>query len=79
MIYETTISPVQPKARTRDHEEYFTKRFTCPKCGEYLGSYSFGRAWTDNGMPKDKRIDCPTCRQPIDWSRVPLPEKEEKT
>lgn len=64
----------KPRSTVRDHEFYFTKRFTCPTCGEYLASYDFGRAGMAEGLSRAERINCPKCEQRIDWSGVAWPE-----
>lgn len=53
-----------------DKEDYFRAEFRCPMCGGFLASYTYGRAWTDNVLSKDKRRDCPSCGCEIDWSGV---------
>ena len=63
-----------PRSTVRDHEFYFTKRFTCPTCGQYLASYDFGRAGMAEGLSRAERINCPKCEQRIDWSGVSWPE-----
>ena len=63
-----------PRSTVRDHEFYFTKRFTCPTCGQYLASYDFGRAGMAEGLSRAERINCPKCGQRIDWSGVAWPE-----
>lgn len=62
----------KPIAGIRDKEEYFIKRLTCPTCGRFLASYSFGRAWTDNGVHEEDARDCRGCGQAIDWSDEPI-------
>lgn len=59
-----------------DKEDYFIARYSCPICTMNLASYTYGRAWTDNGLSKEKRINCPACGQEIDWSRTKLPAGE---
>lgn len=61
--------PQQPKMRIRDHGEIFTKTFACPSCGKRLCSYTFGQAWTDNGLQLSQMHElrlCPNCKQAID-------------
>ena len=63
--------PQQPKRRIRDHGECFTKTFACPSCGKRLCSYTFGQAWTDNGLQLSQMHElrlCPNCSQAIDWA-----------
>ena len=61
----------------RDKEEYFRAEFLCPECGTYLAHYTYGRAWTNNGLPQDYRHNCSKCGELIDWSDVPLPTDKE--
>ena len=70
-------APAKPKCLDRDKEDYFRRYYHCPKCGTFLASYHYGRAWTSNGLSEDRRTDCPDCGQKIDWSGVPLPTREE--
>lgn len=67
---------VQPDRVDQDKEDYFRALFYCPMCGAFLASYNYGRAWTDNGLSDDKRVDCQTCGQMIDWSGVVHPTEE---
>lgn len=60
----------KPIRHTRDKEEYFRAEFRCPSCDQFLASYTFGRSWTDNALPQDRRRDCPSCGCEIDWSGV---------
>lgn len=61
----------KPRRVDRDKETYFRAEFYCPVCGERLASYTYGRAWTDNGLCADRRVDCRNCGQMIDWVGVP--------
>ena len=67
---------VKPARIDRDKEFYFRAEFYCPVCGTRLTSYTYGRAWTDNGLWDDKRVDCHHCGQMIDWTGVPSAEEE---
>ena len=62
---------VKPICIDRDKETYFRAEFYCPVCDNFLSSYTYGREWTDNGIPDDKRVDCHKCGQMIDWVDVP--------
>lgn len=66
----------KPNRVDRDKENYFRAEFYCPVCGTRLTSYTYGRAWTDNGLWDDKRVDCHHCGQMIDWTGVPSAEEE---
>ena len=68
----------KPIRRTRDKFDHFRAEFRCPVCQQFLCVYTFGRAWTDEGLSEDKRTDCTNCGQPIDWSDVPLPPAAEE-
>lgn len=62
-----------------DKEEYFCNEFRCPVCDTFLASYTYGRAWTKNGLSEERRpTSCPNCGQRIDWSGVPYPPKTEE-
>lgn len=63
-------SSCKPISRDHDHEDYFSKSFTCGNCGESLGSYDYGRAWCDEDKEKFKKdhANCPKCGTKIDWS-----------
>lgn len=65
---------VRPERIDRDKETYFRADFYRPICGCRLASFTYGRAWTNDGLSDDKRVDCPNCGQPIDWSDVPSEE-----
>lgn len=72
--------PKQPVTKVRDHEEYFRKHFSCPACGTRLASYTYGRVWTDNGLPlltMDELRECPRCGQAIDWSGQVIAEDKD--
>jgi hypothetical protein len=58
----------------RDKEDHFRAEFRCPRCNQLIASYTYCRAWTDNGLPQERRRDCPDCWREIDWSDVPLKE-----
>lgn len=62
---------MKPRTVDRDKETYFRAEFYCPVCGEFLASYTYGRAWTPNGLRDDLRVDCHKCGQMIDWNGVP--------
>lgn len=72
--------PQRPNMRIRDHEEYFTKTFSCPSCGKRICSYTFGGERTDNGLQLSemfaKRV-CPSCSQAINWSEQVIANKLE--
>ena len=68
--YKDRPAPRKPLIFDHDHEDYFTASLRCPFCQTFLASYTYGRAWTDNGLSKEKMIDCPDCGQRIDWSGV---------
>ncbi len=65
---------LKPIETDHDHEEYFSHRYRCPKCRTFLATYSYGRAWTGNGLRQEYRTDCKNCGQEIDWSDVPFPK-----
>lgn len=73
------IAQEAPKAKPpvcidRDKEEYFRCECLCPECGTFLVAYTYGRAWTDNGVKEEYRpASCSNCGQEIDWSGVPYP------
>lgn len=67
----------RPIRHTRDKFDHFRAVFKCPSCGQFLAAYTYGRLWTDNGLAAEKRTDCPSCGQGIDWSGVPLPDEKE--
>lgn len=55
---------------------HFRAEFKCPKCGRHLAHYSYGRAWTDNGLREEYRVGaCPKCGLVLDWSEVSYPTK----
>lgn len=51
---------------------YYIKRFTCPTCGRFLASYTFGHDWTDNAIHEEDAKDCSGCGQAIYWAGVPV-------
>lgn len=65
---------VQPDRIDLDKEDHFRAQFYCPICDSFLASYSYGRAWTPNGLSNDQRVNCPVCGQMIDWTDVPREE-----
>lgn len=64
----------KPVAANRRNEEAdcFIKRFTCPTCGRFLASFTWGHDWTENGVHEEDVRDCRGCGQTIDWSGVPV-------
>lgn len=67
----------KPICIDRDKEDFFRVDCLCPECGTFLAGYTYGRAWTDNGLPQHRRHHCANCGAVIDWSEVPLPPSEE--
>lgn len=61
---------IKPIESSHDKFDYFMKVYCCPTCGTALCSYTYGRPWTDNRLSKEKKRDCFTCGQKIDWEGV---------
>ena len=67
---------MKPERFDRDKFDHFRAEFHCPKCGRFLAHYSYGRAWTDNGLREEYRVGaCPKCGIVLDWSEVAYPVK----
>lgn len=74
-LLSTNAKP--PLCYDRDKEDFFRNEYRCPECGTFLAAYTYGRAWTDNGLREELRhASCQNCGQEIDWSGVPYPTEE---
>lgn len=73
---EESCKEIPPVSDTTAGLGYYKRRFMCPTCGNRVATYTYGKAWTENGLSEAERINCSHCGQAIDWEGVPLPGED---